>query len=140
MILARSLHTIPFRTRPLNFSALMVLHLKVWESKSLPGLLASQLFFSKHDAGWSSPVARQAHNLKVVGSNPTPATNLFNKINDLDHPQELRFLGFFVVIFILYANHHANWSSGFLFLNRVIFYFFEYILFLLISNATMKWY
>jgi hypothetical protein len=27
-------------------------------------------------AGWSSPVARQAHNLKVVGSNPTPATNL----------------------------------------------------------------
>ena len=29
------------------------------------------------DAGWSSPVARQAHNLKVVGSNPTPATNNF---------------------------------------------------------------
>src|SRR5262245_37601746 len=28
----------------------------------------------KGDAGWSSPVARQAHNLKVVGSNPTPAT------------------------------------------------------------------
>src|SRR5215831_3926115 len=27
-------------------------------------------------AGWSSPVARQAHNLKVVGSNPTPATSL----------------------------------------------------------------
>jgi hypothetical protein len=25
-------------------------------------------------AGWSSQVARQAHNLKVVGSNPTPAT------------------------------------------------------------------
>jgi hypothetical protein len=25
------------------------------------------------DAGWSSPVARQAHNLKVVGSNPAPA-------------------------------------------------------------------
>ena len=33
------------------------------------------------DAGWSSPVARQAHNLKVAGSNPAPATN---KINDLD--------------------------------------------------------
>ena len=28
------------------------------------------------DAGWSSLVARQAHNLKVVGSNPTPAPNL----------------------------------------------------------------
>jgi hypothetical protein len=27
-------------------------------------------------AGWSSLVARQAHNLKVVGSNPTPAPNL----------------------------------------------------------------
>ncbi len=26
------------------------------------------------DAGWSSPVARQAHNLKVAGSNPAPAT------------------------------------------------------------------
>ena len=33
----------------------------------------------KHgDAGWSSPVARQAHNLKVRGSNPLPATNLFS--------------------------------------------------------------
>ncbi len=26
-------------------------------------------------AGWSSPVARQAHNLKVVSSNLAPATN-----------------------------------------------------------------
>src|SRR5262245_19310154 len=34
----------------------------------------------KGDAGWSSPVARQAHNLKVVGSNPTPATNSFNAL------------------------------------------------------------
>jgi hypothetical protein len=34
------------------------------------------------DAGWSSPVARQAHNLKVVGSNPTPATNI-NTYKDL---------------------------------------------------------
>ena len=30
---------------------------------------------ARFGAGWSSPVARQAHNLKVVGSNPTPATN-----------------------------------------------------------------
>ena len=28
-------------------------------------------------AGWSSPVARQAHNLKVRGSNPLPAPNSF---------------------------------------------------------------
>ena len=27
-------------------------------------------------AGWSSPVARQAHNLKVTGSNPVPATKI----------------------------------------------------------------
>src|SRR6185437_6010114 len=29
-------------------------------------------------AGWSSPVARQAHNLKVTGSNPVPATKLLS--------------------------------------------------------------
>ncbi len=28
-----------------------------------------------HDAGWSSPVAREAHNLEVAGSNPVPATD-----------------------------------------------------------------
>ena len=27
------------------------------------------------DAGWSSLVARRAHNPEVVGSNPTPAPN-----------------------------------------------------------------
>ena len=31
------------------------------------------------DAGWSSPVARQAHNLKVIGSNPIPATKIRSK-------------------------------------------------------------
>ena len=60
----------------------MVLCLKARESRSLPGLPnARNLFwndfkFLAHGfaAGWSSPVARQAHNLKVVGSNPAPAT------------------------------------------------------------------
>ncbi len=28
-----------------------------------------------NDAGWSSMAARRAHNPKVVGSNPAPATN-----------------------------------------------------------------
>src|SRR5690606_28333732 len=41
-------------------------------------------------AGWSSLVARQAHNLKVVGSNPAPAT-------PLKAPESLRFRGFFFV-------------------------------------------
>ncbi len=31
------------------------------------------------DAGWSSLVARRAHNPKVVGSNPAPATNCLNE-------------------------------------------------------------
>src|ERR1700732_3521087 len=62
----------------------MVLCLKARESRSLPGLPSARDLFrydSKiviahgFDAGWSSPVARQAHNLKVVGSNPAPATN-----------------------------------------------------------------
>ena len=30
------------------------------------------------NAGWSSLVARQAHNLKAAGSNPAPATNFSN--------------------------------------------------------------
>ena len=37
-------------------------------------------------AGWSSPVARQAHNLKVAGSNPAPATN----VKSLASESELR--------------------------------------------------
>src|SRR4051812_1745639 len=36
--LAWGLNPIPFRTRPLNPSAPMVLSLKAWESRSLPGL------------------------------------------------------------------------------------------------------
>ena len=32
------------------------------------------------DAGWSSLVARRAHNPKVVGSNPAPATIFKNPI------------------------------------------------------------
>lgn len=34
------------------------------------------LIYISSAAGWSSPVARQAHNLKVIGSNPIPATIL----------------------------------------------------------------
>ena len=43
-------------------------------------------------AGWSSLVARQAHNLKVAGSNPAPAPNLFNLIN----PKRKKFLPVFL--------------------------------------------
>ena len=37
-------------------------------------------------AGWSSPVARQAHNLKVVGSNPAPATTEVDPISATTGP------------------------------------------------------
>src|SRR5262249_215059 len=41
-----------------------------------PALLdtAHALAARRLSAGWSRPVARQGHNVKVVGSNPTPAT------------------------------------------------------------------
>jgi hypothetical protein len=42
-------------------------------------------------AGWSSPVARQAHNLKVVSSNLAPATKSL-KTSTLKNPA---FAGFF---------------------------------------------
>ena len=105
-------HLTPFRTQSLSPLAPMVLRLKAWESRSLPGpqspdtaspcrhlsftttaaacrhlirpqpyggpdlhFRATALECSTTDAGWSSPVARQAHNLKVAGSNPAPAPN-----------------------------------------------------------------
>ena len=43
----------------------------------------------------------QAHNLKVVDSNPTPATNLFYKINDLHDPERLWFFGFYYFFLFL---------------------------------------
>ena len=52
------------------------------KSQNFPCTGTSSVVFSRPraerrmvpNAGWSSQVARQAHNLKVVGSNPTPAT------------------------------------------------------------------
>ena len=86
-------HPIPFRTRSLSPPGPMVLRLKARESRSLPGLprgcepdpsLANTFRPAPRraapddtfDAGWSSPVARQAHNLKVTGSNPVPAPKI----------------------------------------------------------------
>ena len=45
-----------------------------------------------HGAGWSSPVARQAHNLKVAGSNPAPATKSTTQYQRLTHIQREPFL------------------------------------------------
>jgi hypothetical protein len=38
VVIARSLYPIPFRTRPSKSSAPMVLSLKAWKSRTLPGL------------------------------------------------------------------------------------------------------
>ena len=40
--------------------------------KSVRGF-ESHILLSRNSAGWSSQVARRAHNPKVVGSNPAPA-------------------------------------------------------------------
>ena len=49
------------------------------------------------DAGWSSLVARRAHNPKVVGSNPAPATTI----------KKAPFMGFF----IMYRKETRLWQS-----------------------------
>src|ERR1700680_1367548 len=93
----------------------MVLRLKARESRAPPGLarigtqkarsqkpeitpprrhslsiLASEFWLlSSVIAGWSSPVARQAHNLKVRGSNPLPATRSLTHLRHLnDRPAD----------------------------------------------------
>jgi hypothetical protein len=78
----RASDPIPSRTRPSNAPAPRVLCLKARESRSPPDPHTARHTHTMHiplttrlGAGWSSPVARQAHNLKVAGSNPAPATN-----------------------------------------------------------------
>ena len=43
VVLARGLNPFPYRTRPLNPSAPMVLSLKAWKSRSLPGLPRTEI-------------------------------------------------------------------------------------------------
>ena len=43
-------------------------------------------------AGWSSLVARRAHNPKVVGSNPAPATRFIIKASDINLFEAFLFL------------------------------------------------
>ena len=85
----------------------MVLRLKSWESRSLPGFQNFVHFISFHqlDAGWSSPVARQAHNLKVAGSNPAPATNIFKLLQLFSR---FRFVAAFYIL--NYCRVHCRFS------------------------------
>src|SRR6201992_741347 len=60
VVLARSLNPIPSRTRPLNSSAPMVLWLKPWESRSLPGLpRTKQFLFTCHDQNNAASFGRR---------------------------------------------------------------------------------
>ena len=45
--------------------------------KPAPSAPRQAPFAQNPAAGWSSPVARQAHNLKAAGSNPAPATRFY---------------------------------------------------------------
>ena len=45
-------------------------------TRNRPGEIIAAVSQQTGDAGWSSLVARWAHNPKVAGSNPVPATNL----------------------------------------------------------------
>src|ERR1700744_3467794 len=56
VVLARSLNPIPSRTRPLNSSAPMVLWLKPWESRSLPGLPRTKQFLFMCHAQTKAPL------------------------------------------------------------------------------------
>ena len=92
VVIAQVKHPVPSRTRKLSTVAPMVLGLKPWESRAPPNLIRTNLYKrykyqrpENNGAGWSSPVARQAHNLKVAGSNPAPATN-FLKSSTEPHP------------------------------------------------------
>ena len=49
VVLAGGLYPIPSRTRPLNSPAPMVLSLKAWKSRSLPGLPKTEIESPRHD-------------------------------------------------------------------------------------------
>ncbi len=94
VMIAEWIHAYPSRTRKLSTPAPMVLGPqgpgRVGRCQALYGGLAQlgeHLPYKQrvggsipssstiNNAGWSSSVARRAHNPKVVGSNPAPATN-----------------------------------------------------------------
>jgi hypothetical protein len=112
VVIADAKLPIPSRTRPISAPTPMVLRLKTWESRSPPNLERNEGLshydhrlrnhknadnpFPQHRgtpvAGWSSPVARQAHNLKVTGSNPVPATKILRVIKDFKAEHNARLL------------------------------------------------
>ena len=99
-----------------------ITHLLVFHEEELFTENSQREFLSI--AGWSSPVARQAHNLKVVGSNPTPATKIFiikiNQLQDKAVSKEPAFFAFFnrfstkSVVKGVYFFNKKRWTVTFL--------------------------
>ena len=84
---------------------------ELYYNRSLPGLKNTAAI----NAGWSSLVARQAHNLKVAGSNPAPATKIIKslvmKINVL-HSNKIE-QSTFSFLFPLLRLKHQLLDSGY---------------------------
>jgi putative endonuclease len=69
------------------------------------------------DAGWSSLVARQAHNLKAAGSNPAPATNAMKlyRVYVLQNPYGQLYIGISENLEVRIRQHNAgasSWTKG----------------------------
>lgn len=69
----------PPSKRPFCFGKINRIKSPKAETSKQPNSSRFCLRQNAHNAGWSSPVARQAHNLKAAGSNPAPATKVTTK-------------------------------------------------------------
>ena len=71
----------------------------------------------RRNAGWSSLVARQAHNLKAAGSNPAPATKFLPpavpyRVYVIRNPRGRFYIGFSENIDIRVQQHNAGMSRS----------------------------
>ncbi len=70
--IARSLYPIPSRTRPSKSSAPMVLSLKAWKSRSLPGLPRTERFILLFAIFQQTKAPRFPAGLFAIGLSPAP--------------------------------------------------------------------
>ncbi len=78
-------------------------------------------------AGWSSLVARKAHNLEVGGSNPSPATNFIKNILFFLSVKNILVLSQFLIKFVVAI------------LLRTYFDILTFKIFLLSSNLEIRY-
>src|SRR5207249_4013401 len=68
-------------------------------------------------AGWSSLVARQAHNLKIAGSNPAPATksprvSKIYRVYVLQNRKRHRYIGFTESVALRVQQHNSGMTPS----------------------------